>query len=252
LRRRFFVEVFAGGTACLTGDAAHHLGRVLRAEPGQLYELSDANSAFLARVERVSGNRIDFALLEKLPAARAPLDVSILLAIVKFDRYEWALEKATELGVNTIVPLAAERSEKALVSAAVKRAARWRKILLESAQQARCLRPPFLCEVTQPAAAFAENTASLKALFSERSGALPVQAIFNEAASKEIENVAQRIALAVGPEGGWTDQEFDAASAAGFREVSLGSNILRTETAVIAGLAAAHLYFDNSRQVPKE
>jgi 16S rRNA (uracil1498-N3)-methyltransferase len=155
LRRRFFVEVFAGGTACLTGDAAHHLGRVLRAEPGQLYELSDANSAFLARVERVSGNRIDFALLEKLPAARAPLDVSILLAIVKFDRYEWALEKATELGVNTIVPLAAERSEKALVSAAVKRAARWRKILLESAQQARCLRPPFLCEVTQPFAAFA-------------------------------------------------------------------------------------------------
>src|SRR4029077_15832123 len=131
-------------------------------------------------------------------------------------------------------------SEKTLVSAAVKRAARWQKILLESAQQARCLCPPFLCEVTQPAAAFAENTASLKALFSERSGALPVQALFNEAASKEIENAPLRIALAVGPEGGWTDQEFDAASAAGFREVSLGSNILRTETAVIAGLAAAH------------
>ena len=252
MRRRFFVEAFAGGTACLTGDAAHHLGRVLRAEPGQLYELSDANSVFLARVERLSGNRIDFALLEKLPAAGASLDVSILLAIVKFDRYEWALEKATELGVNTIVPLAAERTEKALVSAAVKRAARWRKILLESAQQARCLRPPFLCEVTPPAAAFAENTASLKALFSERSGALPVQAIFNEAASKEIENVPRRIALAVGPEGGWTDQEFDAASAAGFREVSLGSNILRTETAVIAGLAAAHLYFDNSTPAAKE
>jgi 16S rRNA (uracil1498-N3)-methyltransferase len=252
LRRRFFVEAFAGGTACLTGDAAHHLGRVLRAEPGQLYELSDANSVFLARVERVSGNRVDFALLEKLPAALAPLDVSILLAIVKFDRYEWALEKATELGVNTIVPLAAERSEKALVSAAVKRAARWRKILLESAQQARCLRPPFLSEVTPPAAAFAANTASLKVLFSERSGALPVRAIFNEAASKEIENVPQRIALAVGPEGGWTDQEFDAASAAGFREACLGNNILRTETAVIAGLAAAQLYFDNSTQAPKE
>ena len=109
-------EAFASGTACLTGDAAHHLGRVLRAEPGQLYELSDANSVFLARVERVSGNRIDFALLEKLPApaAGAFVDVSILLAIVKFDRYEWALEKATELGANTIVPLVADRSEKAL------------------------------------------------------------------------------------------------------------------------------------------
>lgn len=252
MRRRFFVEAFAGGTACLTGDAAHHLGRVLRAEPGQLYELSDANSVFLARVERVSSDRIDFALLEKLPAVSTSLDVSMLLAIVKFDRYEWALEKATELGVSTIVPLAAERSEKALVSAAVKRAARWRKILLESAQQARCLRPPFLCEVTSPSAAFAENTASLKVLFSERSGAVPMQAIFNEVASKEIGNVPQRIALAVGPEGGWTDQEFDAASAAGFREASLGSNILRTETAVIAGLAAAHLYFDNGKRAPKE
>lgn len=252
MRRRFFVEAFAGGTARLTGDAAHHLGRVLRAEPGQLYELSDANSVFLARIEQVSTDRIDFALLEKLPAARASLDVSILLAIVKFDRYEWALEKATELGVNTIVPLAAGRSEKALVSAAIKRAARWRKILLESAQQARSLRPPFLGEVTQPAAAFAKNAASLKVLFSERTGAVPVQAIFNEATSKEIGNVPLRIALAVGPEGGWTDQEFDAASAAGFREASLGSNILRTETAVIAGLAAAHLYFHNSTQAPKE
>lgn len=251
MRRRFFVEAFAGGTACLTGDAAHHVGRVLRAEPGQLYELSDASSVFLARVERVSGDRIDFVLLEKLPPAPAFLDVSILLAIVKFDRYEWALEKATELGVNTIVPVAAERTEKALVSAAAKRAARWRKILLESAQQARCLRPPFLCEVTRPAAAFAENTAPLKVLFSERGGALPVQAIFKEATSKRIATPL-RLALAIGPEGGWTDQEFDAACATGFREASLGNNILRTETAVIAGLAAAHLYFDGTRQTPKE
>jgi 16S rRNA (uracil1498-N3)-methyltransferase len=248
LRRRFFVEAFAGGTACLTGDAAHHLGRVLRAEPGQLYELSDANSVFLARIERVSSGRVDFALLEKIPAARSPLDLSILLSIAKFDRYEWALEKAAELGVNTIVPLAAERSEKALVSAAVKRAARWRKILLESAQQARCLRPPLLSEVTRPSAAFAGNKASLRVLFSERSGVLPVQDIFGEAASKRVAELPLQVALAVGPEGGWTDQEFDAASAAGFREASLGNNILRTETAVIAGLAAAHLYFDSGEQ----
>jgi 16S rRNA (uracil1498-N3)-methyltransferase len=252
LRRRFFVETFAGGTACLTGDAAHHLGRVLRAEPGQLYELSDANSVFLARIERVSNGRVDFALLEKLPAARSPLDLSILLSIAKFDRYEWALEKATELGVNTIVPLAAERSEKALVSAAPKRSARWRKIVLESAQQARCLRPPLLSEVTRPAAAFAGNKASLSVLFSERSGALPVQEIFKEAASKRVGELPLQVALAVGPEGGWTDQEFDAASAAGFREASLGNNILRTETAVIAGLAAAHLYFDGGEQDHKK
>jgi len=252
LRRRFFVDAFAGGTARLTGDAAHHLGRVLRAESGQLYELSDAHSVFLARTERVSGDRVDFTLLEELPSPVASPEIFLLLAIVKFDRFEWALEKATELGVNTVVPLAAERSEKALVSAAAKRSARWRKILLESAQQARCLRPPSLHGATRPALAFLENTAPLKVLFSERDQAVPVQAVFNEAASEGAEIVPQRIALAVGPEGGWTDEEFESASAAGFREASLGRNILRTETAVIAGLAAAHLYFDGAGQALKE
>jgi len=253
LRRRFFVDAFAGGTARLRGDAAHHLGRVLRAEAGQLYELSDGSSVFLARIERLSSDRVDFSLVEKLPAPGASLEISLLLAIVKFDRLEWALEKATELGVSVVVPLAAERSEKALVSAAAKRAVRWRKILLESAQQARCLRPPALQGVTRPATAFGETAASLKVLFSERSGAVPLQAVLKEAASKISEKTApQRIALAVGPEGGWTDEEFEAASAAGFREASLGKNILRTETAVVAGLAATHLYFDGVERAPKE
>lgn len=245
MRRRFFVDAFAGSTARLAGDAAHHLGRVLRAEPGQLYELSDGNCVFLARVERVSGASIDFALLEKLPAPAASVEVVLLPALVKFDRFEWALEKATELGVNKIVPLAAERSEKALVAAAGKRAARWRKILLESAQQARRLGPPSLQDVRRPAAAFRESATSVKVLLSERSSAVPVRDIFSEASSKIMEGKgSQRIALAIGPEGGWTEEEFEAASAAGFREVSLGPNILRTETAVIAGLAAVHLYFD--------
>jgi 16S rRNA (uracil1498-N3)-methyltransferase len=245
LRRRFFVDAFAGGTARLGGDAAHHLGRVLRAEPGQLYELSDGNCVFLARVERVSDAGVDFSLLEKLPAPAPSIEIVLLLAIVKFDRFEWALEKATELGVNAIVPLAAERSEKALLSAAAKRAGRWRKILLESAQQARCLRLPSLRDVMRPAVAFGENAAPVKILLSERGSAVPVRAIFSEVASKITEGKSpQRIVLGIGPEGGWTEGEFEAASAAGFCEASLGQNILRTETAVIAGLAAAHLYFD--------
>jgi 16S rRNA (uracil1498-N3)-methyltransferase len=247
LRRRFFVDAFAGGSARVAGEAAHHLGRVLRAEAGQVYELSDGHSVFLARIERVSGASVDFALLEKLPAPTASMEISILPAIVKFDRFEWALEKATELGVNAIVPVAAERSEKALVSAASKRAARWRKILLESAQQARCLRPPLLQDMTRPAAAFRESAAAVKVLLSERSLAAPLRTVFEEAASKIGEGkLPQRIALAIGPEGGWTDEEFEAASAAGFREASVGQNILRAETAVIAGLAATHLYFDRT------
>ena len=245
MRRRFFVDAFAAGAARLAGDGAHHLGRVLRAEAGQVYELSDGHCVYLARIERVSRDHIDFSLLEEVSAPAPSVEISILLAVVKFDRFEWALEKATELGMSAMVPLAAEHSEKALVSAAPKRSARWRKILLESAQQARCLRPPVLQNVTRAAVAFRESSAGVKVLLSERGSAVPLQAVFSKAASKITEGKPpEHIALAIGPEGGWTAEEFEAASAAGFREASLGGNILRAETAVIAGLAAAHLYFD--------
>jgi len=245
VRRRFFVDRFAGQTARLAGEAAHHLGRVLHAEPGQLYELSDGNSVFLARIERISAGDIDFSLLEALPGPSASPEIVLLLAIVKFDRFEWALEKATELGVHTVVPLAAERTAKALSQASLKRADRWSKILRESAQQARCLRPPILEATQRPAAAFAQAAGGINILFSERPSAAPVRAVFRQLTSKMAEGFApRRITLAFGPEGGWTDQEFDAASAAGFEEASLGRNILRSETAVVAGLAAVHLYFD--------
>ena len=118
MRRRFFVETFEGDSASLEGDSARHLGKVLRAERGQVYELSDGNSVRLARVEKVGRELIEFALLESVPGRAPRIESTLLLSIVKFDRFEWALEKATELGVNAIVPLAAERSEKALVAAA--------------------------------------------------------------------------------------------------------------------------------------
>ena len=245
MRRRFFVDRFAGGAARLAGEAAHHLGRVLHAEPGQLYELSDGHSVFLARIERVSTHNIDFSLLEELPRSAALPEIFLLLAIVKFDRFEWALEKATELGVHTVIPLAAERTAKAFLQASTKRADRWRKILRESAQQARCLRPPSLEATLRPAAAFTQSVSGLKVLFSERPSAEPARTVFDRLTSKKSQELApQRITLAFGPEGGWTDQEFDAAYAAGFHEAALGRNILRSETAVVAGLAAVHLYFD--------
>src|SRR5437588_7561712 len=101
----------------MEGDAAHHLGRVLRAQAGQLYELSDGQKVWLSRIDSVTRDRVQFALLEELPAVQPSLNIKLLLAVVKFDAFEWALEKATELGVSAIVPLAAERSEKALLAA---------------------------------------------------------------------------------------------------------------------------------------
>ncbi len=212
----------------MTGDAAHHLGRVLRAEAGQLYELSDGKTAWLARIEKVGRERVDFSLIEPIASTELALETTLLLSIVKFDSFEWALEKATELGVRTIIPLAAARSEKALLHAAEKRAVRWEKILLESSQQSRRISLPELKPVEKPIKAF-QRTDGFTIILSERAEAQALKAVLPSA--------AHHVALAIGPEGGWTDEEFVAAEAAGFRQASLGRLILRTETAVISALS---------------
>ncbi len=115
-----------------------------------------------------------------------------------------------------------------MLHSAEKRSARWRKILLEASQQSRRVRIPELHAVEKPAIAFARD-AECKVILSEKAEAQPLRAVLPTAAPKAV--------LAIGPEGGWTDEEFAAAGAAGFRQASLGSLILRTETAVVSALA---------------
>jgi 16S rRNA (uracil1498-N3)-methyltransferase len=242
MRRRFFVEQFDSHSAALRGDTAEHLGRVLRAEPGQLYELSDGRSVWLARVERVAlskrgENRVDFALVEPVAVHEPSVQIDLLLSLVKFDRFEWCLEKATELGARAIVPLAAARTDKALLAAAEKRHSRWEKILAESAQQSRRLRPPSIAPVLAPEVAFGQSAAGTRIFLSERGEAPSIREALRTA-SASAQAVSPRLAaIAIGPEGGWTGEEIAAASAVGFAEVSLGENILRTETAVLASMA---------------
>ena len=238
MRRRFFVEQFAGESAVMEGEAAHHLGRVLRAQIGQLYELSDGERVWLGRIESVGRDRLQFALVEELPAVHPGVELTLLLAVVKFDAFEWAIEKATELGVSTIVPLAAERSEKALLSAAAKRAERWKKILLEASQQSRRVRVPVLGELVKPESAFASRRDGLRVMLSERADASPLRKVLQG-------QRGTKATLAIGPEGGWTDAEFAAAQSGGFLEASLGRLILRTETAVIAALASLNYALEN-------
>jgi 16S rRNA (uracil1498-N3)-methyltransferase len=240
LRRRFFVPQFDGDSAELHGAAAEHLARVLRAEAGQVYELSDGSQVRLARIERVARDRVEFALMEQVPAREASLPISLLLAIVKFDRFEWAIEKATELGVGEMAPLAASRSEKALVAAAPKRAARWEKILFEAAQQSRALRPPVLHplagvrETFQRVVAGTDELAPLLILCSEEADTPSLRHLLPKVPPAPM----PRVVLAIGPEGGWTPEEFAGARASGFVAACLGPRILRTETAVIAAIAA--------------
>jgi len=234
MRRRFFVQKFEGQRAQMEGEAAHHLGRVLRAQPGQLYELSDGQRVWLGRVELVGRDIIEFALVEELEQQLPSLNTTLLLAVVKFDAFEWALEKATELGITRIVPLAAARSEKALLVAAPKRVERWRKILLEASQQSRRVNVPLLEPLAKPEAAFASKAEPLRVMLSEAPEVKPLRLVLAGQQGKAA-------VLAIGPEGGWTDMEFAAARGAQFHEASLGKLILRTETAVVAALASLNL-----------
>lgn len=215
----------------MEGEAAHHLGRVLRAQVGQLYELSDGTAVWLGRIESIGRDLVDFQLVEQLPAVVPQLKTTLLLSVVKFDAFEWALEKATEMGVTRVVPLAAARSEKALLVAAAKRSERWKKILLESSQQCRRVQLPILDPLAKPEAVFSSQNDGVRILLSESPEAKPLREALSGVQ-------AAAATLAIGPEGGWTDAEFAAARAASFREASLGKLILRTETAVVASLAA--------------
>jgi 16S rRNA (uracil1498-N3)-methyltransferase len=239
VRRRFFVEQFADKRAVLEGEAAHHIGRVLRAQEGQLYELSDGREVWLGRIERAGRNRVEFALIEEIPAYQPSVRITLLLSIVKFDAFEWAIEKATELGVSKIIPIAASRSEKALVTASRKRAERWRKILIEASQQSRRVSVPALDDVRLPDDAFADETDGVRILLSERPDAQKLQAVVG---GLKVTSAT----LAIGPEGGWTEREFGLAREwHDFKEASLGKLVLRTETAVVAALASLNYAFSS-------
>jgi 16S rRNA (uracil1498-N3)-methyltransferase len=123
------------------------------------------------------------------------------------------------------------------VAAAAKRHARWERIVLESAQQSRRLRPPKIAEVTALEKAYRASNAACKILLSERSDAPPIHDVLRDV-------TAQSAEISIGPEGGWTDAELAAARDAGFLEASLGELVLRTETAVLASLAILHFALD--------
>src|SRR5271156_4792918 len=103
-RRRFFVDAVQSGRARITGPDAHHLTRVLRVEPGQQFEISDNHSVYLAEVESARKDLVSFVVHEPLAVAEPVVRSTLLASLVRFERFEWIVEKATELGVERIVP----------------------------------------------------------------------------------------------------------------------------------------------------
>ena len=228
-RRRFFVNQVLNGSAEITGESAHHLTRVLRVEEGQIFEITDNSRVWLATVESTRRDLVRFEVGEELDAGAKVHDLTLYLALIKFDHFEWAVEKATELGVTRIVPIAAVRSERGLFDGGQKRVERWRKIAHEASEQSRRLRIP---QVDAPAkiAAAMSDASTHRFWCDERPGAMPLIEAFAPSAGDST-------ALLVGPEGGWTDPERAQFTAAAWQGISLGPLVLRAETAVCAALA---------------
>lgn len=226
-RRLFFVSEIHSGHADLRGEEARHLSRVLRVEPGQMYELSDNQHKYLAKVTEAHKELVRFELVEMMPAERESPQIHLYAGIIKFEHFEWGIEKATELGVDRIIPVHSARSENGLDKAVSKRLERWRKIALESSQQSRRV---FLPEINP--------VMRLKDVVAKAEG----QRIFldenREAVGlASIAKSGNAISLLIGPEGGWTEEERGLAAAALWKSASLGPRILRAETAWLASLA---------------
>jgi 16S rRNA (uracil1498-N3)-methyltransferase len=226
-RRRFFVDSIRGGQAELRGDEARHLTRVLRVEQGQHFEISDNGAVYLAEVAEARGDRVIFRIESPIDSPPPPARVILCAAIIKFDRFEWIVEKATELGVESILPVETTRVEKGLFDASRKRAERWQRIARESSQQSRRARLPEILPAVRFEAAL--QTGAESRILLEEAGAPPILRVLPPR--------AEAVALLLGPEGGWTDRERELAATAGWSAASLGPQVLRAETAATAALA---------------
>lgn len=227
--RRVFVDSVDEGRAVADGPRAHHLARVVRMKVGETVEVSDGAQAWTAVAASISPREVVFKTIEPLPAPAAAPGLELHLALIKLPRFEWAVEKATELGVAAIVPITAERSDGGLVKGAPKRVERWERIAEEAAQQSRRLASPVI-EAPLTLEQALRRPAALRC-FVDFAGTEPAPGL--------IEGLSARstVAVFVGPEGGWSDEELALAHNAGTQGISLGPNVLRTETAALAAIS---------------
>ena len=227
---RYFASEFTESTAALTGPDAHHLGKVMRARPGDEVILCDgAGFDYTAAVAAVTPDRVEFRLLEKRPSEAEPsVEVTLFAGYPKQDKLEFIVQKAVELGAARIVPffsrfcVAAPKKED-------QKNARYARIAAEAAKQAG--------RGVIPAVELPLDIKDLPARFSE----FDLVLFFYEGGGQSLRTLVKnqkRIALITGAEGGFSPEEAKKLVAAGAVPVGLGPRILRCETAPVAGLAA--------------
>ncbi|PYX71695.1 MAG: 16S rRNA methyltransferase [Acidobacteria bacterium] len=225
-RRRWIADQVSGNRAALTGAHADHLVRVLRARVGQEFDVVANGVVRRGVVVALADSLVDFELGEEIAAEATAIHLTLVLAIFKFDRMEWAIEKCTELGVAGMIPVIARRTDSHLVAASAKRVERWRTIAVQASEQSRRASPPEIADPVKLREAMA-LPAGLKIVLSEAE---------EQSQFRDIQPAGE-VLLAIGPEGGWTEDELELLQNNGWLSASLGPTILRAETAAIAATA---------------
>jgi 16S rRNA (uracil1498-N3)-methyltransferase len=198
-RRRWIADEFSDNRASLTGEHANHLQLVLRARVGQEFDIVTGSAVRRGQIVSLADGRVDFNLSEEVPTVSVP-NLTLVMAIFKFDRMEWAIEKCTELGVNKIVPVIARRTEVHLASAAIKRVERWERIAGQATEQSRRAAVPKI-DAPMKIADAATLSGGLRALLSESEPEVQLRDVLVQNSS------SNETLLAVGAEGGWSDDE---------------------------------------------
>ena len=229
----------AGDRVVLKGNVAQHLGRVLRARAGDHIALFNGDGQeFAAQVVSVSKREVSVDIGEAhSPNTESQVRTVLGLCLSKGDRFEWGIQKATELGVGAIIPLQSERVDFAIPTDRIeKRVAHWQQIAVSACEQCGRVKVPSITP-PQPLVSWVENVSA------EQKWVLHCADVTGASASAVSQGAPRDAALLIGPEGGLTDQEFAAASAEGFELLQLGPRVLRTETAPAAALSVLSVFW---------
>ena len=228
-----------GDQVVLKGNVAQHLGRVLRARSGDHIALFNGDGQeFAAQVLTVSKGEVSVEVgAAATPQTESPVYTTLGLCLSKGDRFDWAIQKATELGVGAIAPLQSERVDFSIPPDRMKkRIAHWQQIAISACEQCGRVKVPSITP-PQSLVSWIENVSA------EQKWVLHCADDTGASASAIIQGAPKDAALLIGPEGGLTDQEFAVASAEGFQLLQLGPRVLRTETAPAAALSVLSVFW---------
>jgi len=229
----------AGDRVVLKGNVAQHLGRVLRARAGDHIALFNGDGQeFAATVVNVSKREVSVDIGEAhAPNTESQVHTMLGLCLSKGDRFDWGIQKATELGVGAIIPLQSERVDFAIPTDRIeKRVAHWQQIAISACEQCGRVKVPSITP-PQSLASWVENVSA------EQKWVLHCADDTDASAPAVTEGAPQDAALLIGPEGGLTDPEFATASSQGFQLLQLGPRVLRTETAPAAALSVLSVFW---------